>query len=172
MEVDRNGNISAWLEEAIAQLGNLPSDESLQTLRDPLTQLSNSWIKINNSGGPEEQANQYPALRFQLHKLTDIIEELQSQWADRYRMQAGENKDQFEELTDSLQQQTNPIAYESKMTFHVLDQIKDRLSEIGAELMDMRGQVEHQAVEQLRNQADIGSVPDYDNDPAKSSLSP
>ncbi|GIQ68068.1 hypothetical protein DUZ99_14650 [Xylanibacillus composti] len=165
--------ISQHIEQARSMLRQLPADMSIHTLQTALDDLAQTWDAVSHTGTPEQQAEQYPTLRFGLHKLTELVDDLQSAWAEKYRQEAGEEKDMLEQLTEEEQRSQNPIAYESKSTYHVIGQVRSILTDINAKLLDMRGEAEHQA---LRHQqpGESGRIPAYmrETDPAPPTLSP
>jgi chromosome segregation ATPase len=115
-------------------------------------------------------------LRHEIHQCTSKLESLKTPVTDSYRSLLGSDKAQFESLDDAAQQQANPSAYSARQAFHSISRLEDVFSLISADLMNLNGELEHQAL-QSRSRPDT-TRPDtttydaHDNVPAPPSLSP
>ncbi|WP_274650722.1 hypothetical protein [Paenibacillus humicola] len=80
--------------------------------------------------------------RAEATKVSKRLDELRTEAAQRYRQQIGSDKDRFEKLPETIQQQQAPAAFGWKNAFHRMTSCLDELDRIKASLLDWEGELE------------------------------
>lgn len=174
--VNRLQNISLLLNEIDFGDMEIVHRSILNTINNMSERVSNL-----NSGSMDERSvdrirDQIVRFRVNLRDASKQIEETQIKFAQYYRQEIGEQKEQFEKLSALMQEQFNPRAFMYKYTFAQLSQLLNLLNQLNGDFMDVGGSLEQEKLSKTRN--DYGDATQdgdsirYNNDPARPTLSP
>jgi chromosome segregation ATPase len=112
------------------------------------------------------QRQQIADCRQHVHQCLPQLEQLRTEWADRYRQAIGDGKEAFEQLSDQMQQQKSPEAYRWKRNFAEVQEIVEQLGQLNGRLMDLSSQVERQHAQTQPPPEDTGpKLARQDRDP-------
>jgi chromosome segregation ATPase len=125
------------------------------------------WESVNPSDDDaiRNVRNQIAHLRQSLPPAARDLELVRTEWADRYRQQLGDGKDEFEKLSEQLQQQQSPEAYRWKHNFEEVTDVMDAVNRLNGQLMDLSSQLEHENAETKPPIQDTGPPYRSDRDP-------
>jgi chromosome segregation ATPase len=98
----------------------------------------------SDSAAVRNERQQIADCRQHVHQCLPELEQLRTEWADRYRQAVGDGKETFEQLSDELQQQKSPEAYRWKRNFAEVQEIVEQLGQLNGRLMDLSSQVERE----------------------------
>ncbi|TJY41848.1 hypothetical protein E5161_11640 [Cohnella pontilimi] len=113
--------------------------------------------------------SQIAECRQRVHQCLPVLEQLRTEWADRYRNAIGDEKNEFEKLSDVMQQQKSSEAYRWKNNFADVQKAVDQLAKVNGGLMDLSSEVEREHAETLPPPPDPGPMDRKDRDPDMSS---
>jgi DNA repair ATPase RecN len=166
---------SIQISGQIQQFSSNP--EALQQAAQSLQQLFNQVSPMQQEtlliGELEERRKQLTTMRQEIETIQGAIDQIRGNVAEQYRYSLGTNKEQFETFTASIQQQTNPAAFQLFQTYHTLDQLHNLLAQISGNFMDYSAELEQWVRDQQTTQ--VSPTTDYEppeKDPAPHHLSP
>lgn len=141
--------------------------EALARMEKIRTSLQ-SWISASpeNSQVVEETRDQIADCRESLFDCLPMLESVQDEWAYRYRSETGGRKDEYEKLSDTLQQQV-PEVYRWKRNYEEITKALDAVYRLNGQLMDLGSQLEQEHLDAVPPAAP-GSVERMDTDPSPS----
>jgi hypothetical protein len=162
------------LTQLKALLGSLYAPEAQQELDACQTccnqlLLDGTALTTSNTSADDKRqiiANMHVAVK----RMQEALDAISTATADTYRKQVGPDKETFEMLSSQLQQRQNPAAYRSFEAFHQAQQLLDQLSGLNASLLDTSSMIEQ--ADRPASAPTTGPAPQFDRDPAPSSLSP
>jgi chromosome segregation ATPase len=135
-------------------------------LHSVLTLLSQADNVTPADGAAVRSAREQIAdCRQHVHKCLPELEQLRAEWADRYRVQVGEDKEAFEKLSEQMQQARNAEAYRWKHNFAQVTHAVEQLGRLNGQLMDMSSQVEREHAKTLPPMQDTPPLDRQDRDP-------
>lgn len=176
MKISQSNGISAQLSSVFRILDSIvvtTHPDVYQTIKSGIHQVAEELQHMNFDAetAVKDNRDRLAKLRRTVHEILQWTEDLQTQTAELYRKQTGDRKEQFEELSSALQEQTNPFAYQTRLTFKELSKLVDALGRLNGELLDLSAQLEQTS---LQNQPtpDTGPAFMIDQDPAPPTLSP
>lgn len=138
--------------EQFLQEANPVYEQSLQNLSQALSEVLKDIHRVQ-SNQVEQTRETIASMRREIENIRDEIEE------------SGD----MVESSPGTQQQNNPQAFYNLNTYHEYGKINDLLSQINGDLMSISQQLELQKIEQSKKTT-TGPVPNFDNDPAPSTL--
>jgi small-conductance mechanosensitive channel len=118
-----------------------------------------------DSEGVRQSRSEIADFRRSLHDCVTQLELVRTEWADRYRQEIKDGKDNFEKLSEQLQLQMSPEAYRWKRNFGQVTDVMEAFNRFNGQLMDLSSGIE-QAVERAHPPSDIGTAERTDRDPA------
>lgn len=119
----------------------------------------------------DEKRQIIASMHVAINRMQQSLEALSTNTAETYRKHIGSDKDTFEQLSSDLQQRQNSQAYRSFAAFHQAKALLDQLSGLNTALQD-RSSILEQADRPVSVTDTTAEAPQYDRDPAPSSLSP
>lgn len=162
MNSDAIGQIGVSVNQLIQQVAGIEKSNGTT-----MTEVANTISKNHI----QQTRDQIVQLRIQLNEASTIADGLQSSEAEVYRQAAGAEKEKFETLTRSQQENSNPEAFRHKENFQSLVTLKDLLAAANGDLMDISTTLEDNILKQ-QHTPDIKLNDVYDHDPAPPTLSP
>lgn len=138
-------------------------EDCLQTVLALMGQGEN--VSPADSEAVSNARNKIAECRQHVHRCLPELEQLRTEWADRYRKAIGDGKNEYEKLSDSMQQQKSAEAYRWKHNFAQVKQAVDQLAKVNGRLMDLSSEVEREHAETLPPPKDPGHLDRQDRDP-------
>lgn len=74
--------------------------------------------------------------RMALSGMLNLVSDIRSETAERYRQVLGEQKTSFEEMDESRQQSSYPEAYQQRQMFRQMDMVSSQLHQLNSAMMD------------------------------------
>ncbi len=126
------------------------------------------WQSVSpgDSESVEQTREQIADCRASLSDCLPKLEEVQTEWAHRYRSECGGKTGEYEKLSDTLQQQV-PEVYRWKRNYEQSSQALEALYRLNGQLMDVGSQLEQERLDRMPP-VEIGPAGRYDRDPAPS----
>lgn len=176
MKILQNNGISAQLSSVFRILDSIvitTHPDVYQTIKSGIHQVAEELQHMNfDAETVKTNRDRFAELRQTVHQILQWTEELQTQTAELYRKQTGDRKEQFEELSPALQEQTNPFAYQTRLAFKELGKLVDALGRLNGELLDLSARLEQADLQSKPAMPDAGPMHTMDHDPAPPTLSP
>jgi hypothetical protein len=172
LELVKNRIIS--LKAVVDQLQLGDDNSQGQQLEANLNQIMLHMTLFENSGQNDEKKRKAISLiREHIQQMNEKLEDLHTWSAQQYRKEIGDNKEAFEQLTDSEQKKTHPAAFKRRSTFHLLIHMKDMLSLLSSVLMDASFELEKRMQAAQPHTESIATPTErYDHDPAPPFVAP
>ncbi|MBB3113519.1 hypothetical protein FHS18_005631 [Paenibacillus phyllosphaerae] len=154
-------------------LGGIALTEGKETIDQAITQLNLVADTIRIAAQVETNAEEtfiqqvlsdLARCKLKLSSVAHQLEELKTQAADRYRMELGDEKANFEKLSLIMQQQTNAAAFQHKSVFDELKLCLEEKAHLMGELMDLKSSIEHERFARLGIPTGDGAVIASTND--------
>ncbi|MEB3102311.1 hypothetical protein [Ferviditalea candida] len=176
MKISQTSGISTKLSSIFQILDSISvttHPEVYQTIKSEIRQLADNLrhMDLDSETSVKNNRDRLAEFRLSVHQILQTAEDLQTQTAELYRKQTGDQKEKFEEMSPAQQEQTNPFAYQTRLAFKELGKLTDILGRLNGELLDLSAQLEQTAL-QNKSIPDAGPTHLMDHDPAPPTLSP
>lgn len=120
---------------------------AVQAIQQQLSELGSHIQSVQlqqGSGGHADQDRELLAgCRVQIAKTIQQLDLLMTESADDYREAIGDLKNEFEQQSDGVQQNSNAEAYQLKSIFWQLKDCKEQMRHLASSMLDAEGQIEH-----------------------------
>lgn len=129
------GQVSGMLSE-IQQSGNAAQ---LETVLNDLGQMDAELKSAQAEFTPETSETMRQDLvncRMALHGMQNLVSNIRSETAERYRQVLGDQKTSFEQMDESAQQSAYPEAYQHRQMFKQMDVVSSQLHQLNGAMMD------------------------------------
>jgi hypothetical protein len=163
-------------------LSGIPAHERekehvIQSFRQELSDMSSRIQSFQGQQDSNQNADKTREMlagcRADLFRFIKEIDVLMTDFAEAYRQSIGDRKNQFEQLSDIMQQSFDPQAYQHKHIFGQLTHCKDQIRVLTSSIMDLEGGLEHRQLVQKGFTPGAGSdVSDLGAPSDRPSLSP
>lgn len=138
--------------QTVSQLLNgIPVGEkesALQSFQQELTDMESHIQTVQQQQENVQNTDQIRQMlagcRVQIFKMIKEIDLLMTASAEAYRQSIGDRKNQFEQLSDIMQQNSDSQAYQHKKVYWQLSDCKDEIRLLTSSIMDLEGQLEHE----------------------------
>jgi hypothetical protein len=90
---------------------------------------------------------------------------------EEYRSSIGADKERFESLTQTEQQQMHPQAYQALQNYTALEDVVETLNRVNSDLLSYSGQIEHHELAQ-KPEPNIHLEQEYEDEAKRQNLSP
>jgi hypothetical protein len=113
-------------------------------LADMRSHIQNIEQQQTNALNTGEIRKMLAGCRVELFRMLQEIDLLMTDSADVYRQSIGDRKNEFEQLSDEMQQKSDPQVYQHKYVYWQLFDSKDQIRLLTSSIMDLEGQLEHE----------------------------
>ncbi|QYR21831.1 hypothetical protein KZ483_01950 [Paenibacillus sp. sptzw28] len=142
--------------------GERGREQVLQSFRQELSDMGRriQSVQQQQAGTPEADKTRkmLAGCRADLFRIIKEIDVLMTDFAEAYRQSIGDRKNQFEQLSEIMQQSSDPQAYQHKHVFGQLTHCKDQIRLLTSSIMDVEGGLEHRQL--LQKGFNSGAGPD------------
>ncbi|SMF89597.1 hypothetical protein SAMN05661091_4707 [Paenibacillus uliginis N3/975] len=121
-EMQQSGNCDQ-LAVVLNDLGQM--DAELKTVQSQITPETSETLR-------QDLVN----CRMALYGMQNIVSEIRSDTAQRYRQVLGDQKTSFEQMNDPDQQSAYPEAYQHRQVFKQMDAVSGHLHQLNGAIMD------------------------------------